>query len=475
MDVKFWTGVVENKNDPEKRGRLQVRISGVHPKAGILKNDEMGIGVPTEDLPWAIPCLPLTFGGTIVGTCPPPAVLPGAWVLGISLDGDAYSNLLVLNVISVVLSPLATNKGNADASLAENSLPQIDTENSTCMENYFSVIESIESSGNQNAVSQAGAVGVMQIMPKTVAHALSVTKEKYPEKYANFVKSSGIEVGNGNEIMLATQNEEFNRMIGQGYYSWLLDQCGNDPVLAAASYNAGLGTVVKGSSRSGIQSYISKYGDPRKGELTYEEFARRIEAGGNKETANYIRKFINGIGSDRLEQCKNGISSSGSSSESGESAEVQTVSGTIVLPTQSNVITSKFGPRNVANGSKNHKGIDLRAPMNSLVYAMMSGTVKHVANQTNYGEIYIDHGNGLETRYLHNNKPNVTVGQKVSAGDTIAYAGGRGPVTMNGVTTSKATKYNSHLHFEVRQNGNPVDPEKFLNQNNISTERKPGA
>lgn len=84
MEVKWWIGVVENKIDPERRGRIQVRILGVHPEAKHMKNEEAGYGVPTEDLPWALPCLPLTFGGVAHGTVPPPAVMPrsmGNWYL----------------------------------------------------------------------------------------------------------------------------------------------------------------------------------------------------------------------------------------------------------------------------------------------------------------------------------------------------------------------------------------------------------
>ena len=472
MDVKWFIGVVEDKNDPEKRGRVRVRILGVHPPASYQRNDATGIGVPTKDLPWAIPCMPLTYGGTPVGTCSPPAVMPGAWVLGISLDGDAYNQLLILSIISVTLSSLATNPNNGDMSLADTEVPSYSA-NDTCLENYFNTIESIESGGNQSAISPAGAVGVMQLMPATVAHALALTKEREPEKYAKFVESSGIEVSDANSIALATQNEDFNRLIGRGYYSWLLDKCDGDPVLAAASYNAGYGNAVAGTSKK--QSYIQKYGDPRKGEITYEELANRIESeSGNKETANYIRKFISKMGEEGMKNCKDASTPTTVNEETGE-VEPITTSGKTVLPTQSNVITSKFGPRNISNGSSNHKGIDLRAPMNSLVYAMADGTVSYVENQTNYGAIYVDHEDGVQTRYLHNNKPNVIKGQKVSAGDTIAFAGGRGPVQVNGKNVSKVTKYDSHLHFEVHQNGSPVDPEKFLNQNGVTTERKQGA
>ena len=463
MNVRWWIGVVENKNDPEKRGRLQVRILGVHPPRTVQKSEQDGIGVPTEDLPWCIPCMPLTYGGTAVGTCAPPAVMAGAWVLGIALDGDAYSNNLVLGIISVTMSTLATNPGNGDMSMADSPTQQYNPSDS-CMENYYNIIESNEGS-RQGQTSSKGAMGVMQVMPNTVIDALRYTKKYTPEKYEKFVESSGIEISDDTQAKdLARTNEDFNRLIGRGYYTYLYERF-EDPIIASAAYNSGPGNA---------QKYLEKYGDPRKGELTYEEFANRIESGGNKETARYVRNFISKLGEDGMELCKEQAQPTTTDESTGEQVPI-TTSGTVTLPTQSNVITSKFGPRNVSNGSSNHKGIDLRAPMNAMIYAAMDGTVTYVENQTNYGAIYIDHGDGIQTRYLHNNKPNVTVGQKVSAGDTIAYAGGRGPVTVNGAKTSKATKYTSHLHFEVRKNGSPVDPEQFLAQNNVTTQRKSGA
>lgn len=463
MDIRWWIGVVESKNDPDHRGRIQVRILGIHPPKDIQKNEEAGIGVPTEDLPWSIPCMPLTYGGNTLSTCTPPAVMPGAWVLGISLDGDAYSNNLVLGIISINMSKLALNPGNGDMSLADNPMPQY-VPTDTCMENYYNIIESNEGS-KQSQVSGKGAMGVMQVLPSTVIDALRYTKKYTPEKYANFVKSSGIEINDNEDAKnLARTNEDFNRLIGRGYYTYLYDRY-QDPIIAAAAYNTGPGRM---------NEYIEEYGDPRKGDLTYQELANRLEKAGNEEVARYIRNFVNKLGEEGMARCKEQDSPTETDEVTGEQIPV-TTEGKITIPTQSNVITSKFGPRNVENGSKKHKGIDLRAPMNSLVYAMMDGTVTYVENQTNYGAIYIDHGDGLQTRYLHNNKPNVSVGQKVSAGDTIAYAGGRGPVTTSGAKTSKSTKYTPHLHFEVRQNGNPVDPEKFLAQNGVTTQRKAGA
>lgn len=463
MEATWWIGVVESKDDPERRGRIKVRIQGVHPDSKFQRNDETGWGVPTDELPWVLPCFPLTYGGTTIGTVPPPAVLPGSWVLGVSLDGDAYTTNIAVSVISVAMSPVAINPNDMDLGAATQVLDEFSAEES-CLDNYFNFIESIESSGSQNP-SKPGAMGVMQIMPQNVGFALEYTKRNFPDKYEKFIKSSGIQISDANAIAVARENPAFNRLIGRGYYSWCLEKCNDDPILAALSYSAGYGKAIAGYNKGQNKSYIQLYGDPRKGNITYEELANRIEAGGDKNSAEYIRKFISKLGNEGMASCAEKAAPKKYDEKTDTYVPV-TTAGTVVLPTQSNVITSLFGPRKVAGGSSPHKGIDLRAPMNSLIYAMMDGIVTQAVDQANYGEITIDHGNGIQTRYLHNNRVIATVGQKVSAGETIAYAGGRGP--------KSATQYNPHLHFEVIQNGNKIDPEKFLTDNGVNVSRKPG-
>lgn len=116
-------------------------------------------------------------------------------------------------------------------------------------------------------------------------------------------------------------------------------------------------------------------------------------------------------------------------------------------------ITSKFGPRNtgIPGASTYHKGIDIGVPVGNSVVAAEAGTV--IAVSYNYARGYyvmVNHGGGLTTLYQHCNKITVSVGQKVERGEQVALSGntgiGSGP----------------HLHFEVRENGTPVDPLNYL-------------
>lgn len=128
--------------------------------------------------------------------------------------------------------------------------------------------------------------------------------------------------------------------------------------------------------------------------------------------------------------------------------------GDLLWPTTSTYVTSEFGYRtdaSYAGGSTNHAGIDIGVPEGSTVVAAASGTVVIAGTYGGYGKyVEIDHGNGLVTCYGHNSIIKVRQGQKVKAGDVIALSGN------TGVSTGP------HLHFEVRVNGTPVDPMKYL-------------
>jgi murein DD-endopeptidase MepM/ murein hydrolase activator NlpD len=110
-------------------------------------------------------------------------------------------------------------------------------------------------------------------------------------------------------------------------------------------------------------------------------------------------------------------------------------------------ITSYFGPR----GSEFHPGIDIDGVTGDPVVAAASGRVLFAGQMTGYGNaIIIDHGGGIASLYGHLSRIDVHVGRQVDMGTTIGAVGCTGYCT------------GSHLHFEIRVNGSPVDPLPFL-------------
>lgn len=145
-------------------------------------------------------------------------------------------------------------------------------------------------------------------------------------------------------------------------------------------------------------------------------------------------------------------SSSGSTSGSGNSSTAPT--GAFVWPVPaSRVISSDYGYREVpiAGAGANHNGIDIAAPYGSSVLAAADGKVITSRLSTTAGNmIIIDHGGGVYSVYMHNSARLVSVGDRVTAGQTIAQVGSTGLSTGN------------HLHFGVSVNGVYVNPWNYL-------------
>ena len=441
MDVKWWIGVVENTDDKEKRGRIQVRILGIHTNE-IFRNERTGVGIPTEDLPWAICCMPLTFGGTSKGTVPPPGVLPGAWVIGIAFD-EGYQNLLAFGVISLIMSPLALHDGT-DLGMAEEQPveEEVIEEEDSCEESFNKAIKNLTESSNYN------------LKANNIMMMIQYMKQNQPDKYTNFVKSSGIDIADMSDSDI-TNDKTTNSLLAQGYYKYCLDQC-QDPVIAAMAYAGGYGKTISGYK--GNPSYLDKYGDPRQGKISYEELADKISSE-DKVTADFMKGFIKQLGDDCMSRCVLGKSPTSQTTPLNPTQGISSVK----LPTKSNVITSKFLSENRPEyGSKNHMAIDLRAHSGDPIMSMSDGVVEKLS--PNWGGVTINHGSGIKTRYLHMRKTYVKVGDSVTAGQQIGESGNKG-----------LPQCSPHLHFEVWKNGVRINPETFLSENGINTVLKPGA
>jgi len=122
-------------------------------------------------------------------------------------------------------------------------------------------------------------------------------------------------------------------------------------------------------------------------------------------------------------------------------------------PVASSYITSGYGGRAdpFGGGSQFHKGIDFDANTGDPVMTVADGVVSYSGVRSGYGNVVeVDHGNGFVTRYAHNSRNTVQVGDLVRVGQEIAKAGSTGRST------------GAHVHFEVWENGRVHNPRKFL-------------
>jgi len=263
----------------------------------------------------------------------------------------------------------------------------------------------VESSGNPEARSPSGAVGLMQIMPKT---GESIAKER---NIADFTIDK-------------LQDPATNIDFGAWYLARQVDTFGKDKTptekieLAAAAYNGGTKSV---------QQYLA-------GEKPLAD-----------ETTRY-KTLVAGMWTER--------SAAESTTYRSWRERVRTRSAErAAAPVSGARITMAYGDAtNPFSGKmEKHAGIDLAQEAGVPVVAPLNGKVRSAANEGDRGNaVVIDHGNGLETRFHHLGEMNVQVGQTIAKGDKIGTVG----------STGKST--GPHVHFEVRDFGEPIDPSGYV-------------
>jgi hypothetical protein len=129
-------------------------------------------------------------------------------------------------------------------------------------------------------------------------------------------------------------------------------------------------------------------------------------------------------------------------------------------------INSPFGMRRMPweEGGRLHEGVDIAAPAGTKVGATLPGVVTRSGLSLSYGRfIEVEHAGGLVSFYAHlsGTAKGLKPGSPVAAGQTIAYVGGSGRST------------GSHLHFEIRQNGRPMNPALFIGRSFASADVLP--
>ena len=122
-------------------------------------------------------------------------------------------------------------------------------------------------------------------------------------------------------------------------------------------------------------------------------------------------------------------------------------------PILSGWLSSRYGMRiDPFSGKKAwHEGVDFAGKAGSDIVAVASGVVSWSGERYGYGKmVEVAHGDGVITRYAHNQENLVKVGDMVRRGDVVALMGNSGRST------------GPHVHFEVHKNGRPVDPASYL-------------
>lgn len=166
------------------------------------------------------------------------------------------------------------------------------------------------------------------------------------------------------------------------------------------------------------------------------------------ESAAIERELQAAYAAQQAQQTSN---SGGGATNTGNTGGPTYTGGSMTWPVpSSHNITSPFGFRvhPIFGDTRFHSGIDISCGTGAAIVAANDGVVFSAGWRPGYGNtVLIDHGGGISTLYAHNSSIYVSSGQKVSRGQTIAGAGSTGNST------------GTHLHFEVRVNSSPVNPQ----------------
>jgi Peptidase family M23 len=157
---------------------------------------------------------------------------------------------------------------------------------------------------------------------------------------------------------------------------------------------------------------------------------------------------------DALIRRANILATSFKSASDSLAAHLREIAATPTVMPTIGFITSRFSSiryHPILHEDLPHEGIDIAAPYGARILAPANGRVVKAGWESGYGLlVVIDHGYGLETRYAHMSRTAAQVGQMVKRGDLLGYVGSTGLST------------GPHVHYEVRVNGRPVDPLKYV-------------
>jgi hypothetical protein len=194
----WWTGVVEDRNDPEQLGRCRVRIFGFH-------TDDITL-LPTSDLPWAVPLQSITSAATSGLGHTPVGIVPGTWVVGWFLDGEEAQRPLVIGTIAgrpekqpeaVKKQVQETNKAAKNVVRSSDGKPVVDQNNKPVttagkvnreddlypltaidLKNIFSTIAEKASGNDISKESMDGRLGKYQLSISTLVSLGYVKKPR---------------------------------------------------------------------------------------------------------------------------------------------------------------------------------------------------------------------------------------------------------------------------------------------------------
>lgn len=158
-DGFFWfMGVVEERDDPLKLGRVRIRILGLHSELRTA-NDQTGKGIKVDDLPWAMPVQPITSAAMNGIGSTPLGPVKGTWIMGFSRDGEACQDILYIGTIGGIPQEAAQNIGFNDPDMVypkSDHIGEPDTNRLARNENIDKTIVQTKNDSREKGIATSG-------------------------------------------------------------------------------------------------------------------------------------------------------------------------------------------------------------------------------------------------------------------------------------------------------------------------------
>ncbi len=498
FDPKFFLATVVSNEDPASRGRVRIRIMGIHTEI-TTPTDDMLIGIEEKDLPFAQCMYPVTYTGT-GGTCPPPSLQPGDWVLGVSLDGSAYQNLMVLGLAKAKFNAEALADGSLNAADAFSSatapltqseeakmaekaeearekhaaasqaskLEKYNQEYGPQYENAVNVANNWKGTGSSIGGFGGGTLGTAVSTGSAIMNILTSIDRNNSPLINEFRDNSGLALNTAAASDMAVD------IIEEGFYTYCYQHYNSKNnkttvALPTFAFNLGCGTV---------DELLETYGDPRTTGISYAQFYNNMKNDGKSQEAAYFESVVAAVNKNKTDNVKltdpnlKKFLNHQYRLASQINSKSLRVLGDVVFPSLRSTVTQtqQMLPYYCIEGKVAHEhiGVDIATGEDPIV-SFADGTVVSVrtTNAKDCNAVVIQHAAGIKTLYMHMNKVLVKKGTKVKAGQKIGTGGGAG---ANGPNTHVV-----HLHFAVKKETRIIDPLSFFKKdigfavNTIST------
>ncbi|WP_338627006.1 peptidoglycan DD-metalloendopeptidase family protein [Clostridium baratii] len=342
-------------------------------------------------------------------------------------------------------------------------------------ENYKSIIDNLNSNLNENEKIEASRVSFKRLNEEKSQSTYNEIKQNIVSSIEKDVTLKALKI-DGKNIGYVTNKEEFNNAIKKVASAYSTNLNIDESKITSINVKGNISfkdekvNISKLSSEEELADNIIKNKSlidvdivvndtrlvdiepsvkiERSEELLIGESKVTEGKKGKKEQninityRNGEKKSVSVLSENIIEQSSSKVITKGTKSI------LNGTSAVFTSPTRGGTITSNFGER----WGKNHNGLDIAGNIGDPVMAALDGKVKSTFYERDgYGNVVIlEHEGGIETRYAHMSKIGVKIGDTVKKGDIVGEVGSTGRST------------GPHLHFEVRVNGSPVDPQKYI-------------